>query len=344
MELRTDDSKVPPSRQADLWWSARLEAPNDPELQRKILVWRQASPGNEAAWQRVERLNHLTANVVSNEDDEWRTWLESKRAATLRTSELAVQPTRRSSPIRRSRRWLAAGAGFAIAAALAFLTVPTVLLRIQADHATSTAEVRTIDLEDGTIVTLAAASAIAVSYTATERRISLLEGEALFQVRRDPERPFRVFTGEVRTTVVGTVFDVRRARDDVTVGVQEGVVDVSVAAGGKWPGAGERLEAGEVISIDPARTTRRGAIAPSLVGAWRQGQLLAQYVTLRDAVDQLRRSFNGTIILTDASLGELRITGAYTLGDPEAALRAIARAHGAVVRRVTPWVLMISAS
>lgn len=209
---------------------------------------------------------------------------------------------------------------------------------------TSTAEVRTIDLEDGSAVTLSAASAIAVSYTATERRVSLLEGEALFQVRHDTRRPFRVFSGPVRTTVLGTVFDVRRAGSDVTVGVQEGVVDVSVAMGDNWPGRGERLEAGDTINVDPARTTHRGVIAPSLVGAWRQGQLFAQYMTLRDAVDQLRRNFGGTIIVADPFLGDLRITGAYTLADPEAALRAIARAHGAVVRRVTPWLLIISTS
>jgi transmembrane sensor len=344
MDLRTDHSNVPPSRQADLWWCARLEAPDDAELHRKILVWRQASPGNEAAWQRVERLNQLTAKVVTEEDEEWQTWLASRRTAASGTNLIAARIPRRRSPVRRHSRWLAAATGLAIAAVVAFLGLPAVLLHMQADYTTSTAELRTIDLEDGTTVTLAAASAVAVSYTSTERRLSLLEGEALFQVKRDPDRPFRVFTGEVRTTVLGTVFDVRRAGKDVTVGVQEGVVDVSVAFGGQWPAGGERLEAGDTISVDSAGTTRRGAISPSLVGAWRQGQLLAQYVTLRDAVDQLRRSFKGSIILTDASLGDLRITGAYTLGDPEAALRAIARAHGAVVRRVTPWILMISAS
>jgi transmembrane sensor len=70
----------------------------------------------------------------------------------------------------------------------------------------------------------------------------------------------------------------------------------------------------------------------------------AQNVPLREAVDQLRRYFGGTIVLASTSLGDRRITGAYNLADPEDALRAIAQAHGGTVRRITPWFLVISDS
>ena len=49
-------------------------------------------------------------------------------------------------------------------------------------------------------------------------------------------------------------------------------------------------------------------------------------------------------MLTDGGLAERRITGAYNLADPEDALRGMARVHGAKVRRVTPWLLVVSAS
>jgi transmembrane sensor len=67
-------------------------------------------------------------------------------------------------------------------------------------------------------------------------------------------------------------------------------------------------------------------------------------VPLREAVDQLRRYFAGTIVLASASLGDRRITGAYNLADPEDALRAIAQAHGGKVRRIAPWLLVVSES
>ena len=81
-----------------------------------------------------------------------------------------------------------------------------------------------------------------------------------------------------------------------------------------------------------------------MVAAWRDGQLVAQNVPLRAAVDELRRYYGGSILLTDSALGDRRITGAYNLADPEDALRAIAQAHGGKVRRITPWLLIVSAS
>jgi transmembrane sensor len=278
--------------------------------------------------------------------DGWQAWLADRRASTDEqpdaVADLAVARNARHN---RRPRWLLGGLGVAVAAALAFVAAPAALLRLQSDHVTSTAELRTVDLEDGSTVTLSASSAIAVSYSGSERRVTLLEGEAFFQVRRDPARPFRVLAGEVQTTVVGTAFDVRRAGDDVTVDVQEGVVEVGVVTG-RHAGAqaGERLEAGQSVSIGASGASRRTSLPPQLVGAWRQGRLLTQELPLRDAVDQLRRHFSGMIVLTDPSLGERRITGAYTLSEPEDALRAIARAHGAVVRRITPWILVISPS
>ncbi len=227
-----------------------------------------------------------------------------------------------------------------MAALVAFIWVPVVLVDLQADHVTSTAELRSVVLEDGSTVTLSAASAVAVSLTATERQVKLLRGEAFFQVTKDARRPFRVIASEVQATVVGTGFDVRLAASDVTVDVADGVVSV-----GKIGAAdGALVGAGQTISIASNGKSRQGTLPTDFVAAWRQGRLLTAEIPLRDAVEQIRRHFNGTILLTDSALGDRRITGAYTLSEPENALRAIAKAHGAIVRRVTPWLLVISPS
>lgn len=228
----------------------------------------------------------------------------------------------------------------ALAAMLAFVWVPVVLIDLQADHVTSTAELRSLTLEDGSTVTLSAESAIAVSMSPAGRQVKLLRGEAFFQVTGDARRPFKVIAREVQATVVGTQFDVRVGARDVTVDVAEGIV----AVGKVGAGDSERVGAGRTISIASSGKARRGTLPPDFVAAWRQGRLLTAEVPLRDAVEQLRRHFDGAIVLTDSALGDRPITGAYTLSEPESALRAIASAHGAVVRRVTPWLLVISPS
>lgn len=338
MEAPTDPARQTPSRRANRWWILLREAPHDADLRRKFEAWRSASPENEAAWLKVEQLDRLAGHVTPVHADGWREYLDDRRKRPGGERAAAVDLV--AARAVRRKRWLIGGICAAVAASLAVIAAPGVLLRLQSDHVTATAEMRSVDLEDGSMVTLAAASAIAVSFSDGERRVVLLEGEAFFQVRRDPDRPFRVLAGSVQTTVLGTVFDVRRADGDVTVEVQEGVVQVERSD----TGAGERVEAGQSVSVRGKDAIRRTSLPPQLVGAWRQGRLLTQEVPLRDAVEQLRRHFDGMIILTDTALGDRHVTGAYTLSEPENALRAIAQAHGAVVRRITPWILVLSPS
>jgi transmembrane sensor len=228
----------------------------------------------------------------------------------------------------------------ALAACVAFFVVPSLVQRLQADHTTATAERRLVVLQDGSEVTLAPDSAIAVAYEPAVRQVRLLAGEAFFEVRPDASRPFRVLADTVETTVVGTSFDVRLSADGVVVSVEHGIVRVGPASAA----ARDELRAGQAVRVTSDGETSRQTASPGTVAAWRDGQLVAQNVPLREAVDQLRRYFAGTIVLASASLGDRRITGAYNLSDPEDALRAIAQAHGGKVRRIAPWLLVVSES
>lgn len=304
------------SLEATRWLVALHEAPGDREVRRRFDEWRRASPLNATAWSQTEQLTEVAATMPAIHADVWKPVLARRQ----RTG---------------SRRWRFGVAAMALAACVALFVVPPIVQRLQADHVTVTAEVRRIVLQDGSEVTLAPDSAIAVAYEPAARRVRLLSGEAFFDVKPDPSRPFRVLAAAVETVVVGTSFDVRLYPDGVAVSVEQGVVRV---------GARAELTAGQAVRVTAAGEIARLPVSPDTVAAWRDGQLVAQNVALRDAVDQLRRYYAGTIVLASASLGGLRITGAYNLADPEDALRAIAQAHGARVRRITPWLLVVSDS
>jgi transmembrane sensor len=64
--------------------------------------------------------------------------------------------------------------------------------------------------------------------------------------------------------------------------------------------------------------------------------------TVADIVDELRRYHRGTIVIADGGLARERTTGVYKLGDPAKALRAVASAHGATVRQISPWLVVLS--
>jgi len=316
------------------------ESPDDVALRRRFEAWKIASLPNARAWAAVQHLTQVAAAVQPELAAEWEPLLASHRAA-----ERAARVQARGSPDRRfgrgHRRARLAAAAVAIAACLGLVVGPSLILRLQSDAVTDTAEIRQLDLPDGSRITLAAGSAVAMSYAADLRRVDLLKGEAFFQVAPNASSPFRVGTSDVETTVIGTRFDVRRDSAGVKVTVEEGTVEVTSATAGRTV---HTLGPGEAIHLSWQGGALRSSVPPQLVAAWRRRQLILQDEPLRDAVAQLRPYYGGTIVLADDALAGKPITGAYNLNDPEDALRGMARAHGAVVRRVTPWLIVISSS
>ncbi len=334
MERATDADAERTSNEATDWLILLQEEPDDAELRRRFDEWLKARPENQSAWAATKTFADVAALLPAAR--------ASHEAASVVAHDGPVAQVSRLKPRTAGRRWAMPAMALAAAACLALWTGPALLLHLRADHVTGTAELRQLDLPDGSRVTLAPASAIAVADDRQGRRVRLLAGEAFFQVRPDPARPFRVTARDVEATVLGTSFDVRLGSDDVAVSVEEGIV--AVAAAGASVDTAAKLAAGQFVRVATGGGTTRGSEQPELVAAWRQGQLYAQETRLGDAVDQLRRSFGGTIVLTDRRLADRRITGAYNLADPEDALRGMARVHGATVRRITPWLLVVSGS
>jgi transmembrane sensor len=101
---------------------------------------------------------------------------------------------------------------------------------------TDIGERRSITLADGSTVDLNARSRLRIEFSKKERRVSLLEGQALFQVSKDKNRPFIVSSGDAMVRAVGTQFDVYRKATGTTVTVLEGRVAVySTAPNGASP-------------------------------------------------------------------------------------------------------------
>jgi transmembrane sensor len=310
------------SREASEWFVFLQDDPTDAGLRRRFEQWLGASSEHAAAWAATLRASSLAESLLPFDARDW--------------ADTSTLPKSKSKP---RRRWLLPLMMSAAAAALLIIAAPAVVLRFQSDHSTSVGQVRDVALADGSIVTLAPSSAIAVSYSDRQRQVHLLSGEAFFSVKPNAGRPFRVMARAVRASALGTSFDVRLETRAVGVSVSEGKVQVESA------GATELLVAGEAILLaNDTRTAQRRSLLPQAVGAWRQGQLIMEDGPLGAAVEQLERSFDGTIILADGSLAERPVTGVFDLHDPEASLRAMAKALGLRVRKVTPWVLIVSAS
>jgi transmembrane sensor len=311
------------SIEAARWLVALEDDPDNGALRTRFAAWLTENPANAAAWVDTTDIYALMAKVGPS-----RAWHSAAPAAATRAK-------------RSLRCRLGLGAiGAAIAACLAFIIVPALVLRLQADHMTATAERRMLRLDDGSTVYLGPESAIAVAFAAGERRVRLLKGEAFFEATPDPDRPFRVSAREIDTIVLGTAFSMRLGIDGAAVEVRHGRVRVEYLA--VQPQISETLTAGDWIRLAWHGSMTRGPIAPDEIAAWVDGQIVARDRPLADVVEELRHYYAGMIVLPDQTFGQQRVTGVYNIADPSAALQAIVGAHGGSVRQISPWLMLVS--
>jgi transmembrane sensor len=130
----------------------------------------------------------------------------------------------------------------------------------------------------------------------------------------------------------------RRVRT-IDIAVRNGIVDVGTLQA--TAPIAERLEAGEWLRL-VAGHVERGRVPVDQVAIWTQGQLVVKNRPVAEVVDALRPYFGGLVILRGATLAAQPLTGVYNLSDPVEALRAVARAQGATLHRISPWVVVIS--
>jgi transmembrane sensor len=307
-------------KEATQWLIALRETPDDSAVQARFEAWLAANPANQAAWAETRHLLDLVTLT---------------RRAPAPTIDLAKERKRR-----RPRRLAVGGAIAALAACVMLVVGPGLLVKLHASHMTATAEIQSLRLDDGSVIRLGPESAVDVAFASGERRVRLLRGEAFFEVVPDASRPFTVESGAVRTTVLGTSFDVRLAGAATDVTVREGIV--RVVDDTATPPVAERLVAGDHVRVDRPTGAVRTTRSPEETAAWLRGEMIANDRTVADIVDELRRYHRGTIVIASDGLARERTTGVYKLGDPPTALRAVASAHGATVRHISPWLVVLS--
>ncbi|ULQ47269.1 FecR family protein [Flagellatimonas centrodinii] len=224
------------------------------------------------------------------------------------------------APPRRWRAPLALAASLAVAA----LALGTLWLwqNPPGTYRTALGEQRVLALADGSTVTLNTDTRLRVDYSEQRRTLHLLQGEALFDVAHDADRPFLVQAGSGSVTALGTRFTVRREAAEVQVTLLEGRVVV------------DRPEVAQQIEVAPGEQLRFTAEVPEVrrqvvdeeaVMSWTRGRLLFRATPLAEAVREVNRYAETQIRIVDPSLSALTVSGTFVTGDAEnlaAALRA----------------------
>ncbi len=297
---------LPSARAEASLWIVRLHGPQrTPALEAGFQEWLAADPENAREFERV--------------NDVWDSVTGLANSGIPRVARWGSLP-RTFSPVRLS---------FAKAAAV-LLTIGALALvgwlllgAPDRTYATSVGEQRTFSLDDGTRVSLNSRSRLAVVYDASKREVHLENGEAYFEVARDPARPFTVVAGEQRVRALGTAFLVQYESARVSVALVEG--KVSVAGGASSP---KVLEPGERLTVVAHQTPTRDKPRMEVVTAWRRGEVILDRTPLAEAIAEMSRYSRTALVVEDQTLAGLRISGVYKAGDSASFALATAKMLG----------------
>lgn len=267
------------------------------EVIEEALLWLDSAPGNEAELARVERFLQVC---------------DQASLALPPPPEPEVLPQRWWSV---SGRKLGAFAVLPAIVALIGLAAwplfrpgpPKNVVAINY-YSTDVGEIRQVRLNDGSEITLGGASELSVSIDKSGRRVKLAKGEAMFEVARDPRRPFTVDAGQGVSTAIGTGFVVNRAPLDTTVTVLHGTVQII--------SEGSDLRSRAILKKTmQVSYTNNGAMTPirrvdlDEATSWTEGQLSFVERSLPDVVSDLTRYSMAPIRIEGPGLEQVRVTG-----------------------------------
>lgn len=323
---------------ASEWLIALHEHPEDEELAGRFDAWLAADPAHARDWAEISRTYDLLASLPPAHVEHGAIGqCQEAQDPDMVAAVSAGGGARRGSGAA-SRRLAYAAAAISLVVFVIFLMPSIRMFGSDAAYETRTGEMRTIALADGSSIRLAPESALTIEFTGAERGVRLLEGGAFFEVTADTARPFRVHTEILDTVVLGTAFEVRVGENAAEVAVRNGLVGVE---GSGEPTLSARLAAGDWLRVSAEGNISRQHLPPSTIASWMQNRLIVRDRPVSEVVDLIRPYYDGVLLLRGKRLSQQPVTGIYDLSEPVAAIRSLARTHGADVLQVSPWLTLV---
>ncbi|MCG8323297.1 MAG: FecR domain-containing protein [Cytophagales bacterium] len=173
----------------------------------------------------------------------------------------------------------------------------------------------TLTLADGSTVILNSQSKLIYPENFDNIREVTLEGEAFFQVNRNPAKPFIVHSHGLKTTVLGTSFNIKAFNDeDIAVTVATGKVKVQAAnnAVNGTDVSPIALAKGEQAIFNTSdNTLKKHSINATDFIVWKEGILKFQKANLSKVVEALARWYNVDFTLENDRLDRCTVIGTY---------------------------------
>ncbi|MFD1003492.1 FecR family protein [Ohtaekwangia kribbensis] len=200
-----------------------------------------------------------------------------------------------------------------------------------------------VKLPDGSVVVLNAGSSLEFpeTFKGKKNREVTLRGEGYFDIKHDASAPFIVYTGKLRTTVLGTAFNIKAYPNDndITVTVTRGKVKVS-----------DDQKVIGIITPDQQikfnkyqEASQQQRVDSKEVVSWSDRDIFFDDATLADVAKQLEQRFKVAIVLDNDTIKDCRFTATFVSGeDLNQILTVICEFNGSHFNRDATGVIHIS--
>lgn len=219
----------------------------------------------------------------------------------------------------------------ALAASLVAVVMLMATFQMPTAYATAKGEMRTVPLGDGTTVTLNTDTHIKIYEEAGRRRIRVLRGEVLIEGAgaTSVEVDGKHLEGSAASYVVRKLADQPAqvlVRDgQVVLAEEQQTASIPLSAN-----TGASLLEGKETGWQ-LRALSYGQLGREL--AWREGKIALQGETLAEAVALYARYSDTPIVIADADLAKVPVTGLFAVNNPLGFSRAVADVFDADVRQ-----------
>lgn len=305
-----------------LEWLVLLQSgTSSAEQQAGCLAWRRADPQHELAWQRLAGLGQDLRD-------------STRSLPAARTRQLLQA---RSHP---SRRTLLKGVvGLGVVAASSWSVRERLLLpQLFSDYHTATGERRQLQLAVGTALQLDTRTTLDLQDRVQGPQLRLNSGRLLLTLGN--AAPVRVVTAEARIhlaplsqLMVSVGLPGHRG---TRVQLLSGSASVSLGQG-----PGQVLGPRQQVDIEQ----RMSLVTPvaAAASAWTQGLLIAERMPLGEVIAELDRYRPG-LLRCAAEVAGLRVSGSFSLDQPDASLDLLARTLPIRIQRVIGYWASVTAA
>lgn len=343
-----------------------IPLPDKARIKDEAAIWLVILDRGDLCESDKKRLKHWLAAEALHRETLWElalVWGEMDAMVVLAEIFPLAKKTEKKKPLPWWKQQplgvgLAFAASICIVIALVFAVFPNSsrdVAPVELVYGTERGTQSQVTLSDSSKVVMNTDTEIRVRFTESERAIYLLQGEAYFNVAKNPQRPFIVYAGNGQVRAVGTAFSVylnERKSNKVDVVVSEGIIEVKAGKKVQTTDSmelvkdqkGIAVKAGGVVSyneaIESVDYVSEQDIQKKL--GWKTGKWVFKGDSLADVVAEISRYTDKTLEIVDPEIAGLRVGGYFNVGDIDPLLTALQASLGIKVNYANAKLIQLS--